>query len=70
MFTDEEIHTIHSTCAPGSTADRLCHAAFQVAEKRDHYRERLRKYEDPDPPAEAPHRMTLWEHLREWWVTR
>ena len=66
MFTDEEIHTVHSTCAPGSTSDRMCHAAMRVMQERDALRTRLAKYEritaavEAQPAVKARHRFLAW----------
>lgn len=65
MFTDEEIRIIHSTCAPGTTTDRVCHATFRIMEERDAWKQKhdallkqLGKYESLTavvaPDAETP----------------
>ena len=78
MFTDEEIHTIHSTCAPGTTSDRLCHAAFQIMQERDDLKKvrddllrQLGKYETITRAVTADVDTTLpWRKRFLGWLVR
>ena len=69
MFTDEEIHIIESTCAPGSTSHRLCITAKRIIQERDALTRRLEEVAVPVVASlPEPARLAWLKRAWDWMV--